>query len=247
MSNARERHVNVLEHILSDLAQDYSDVVIIGDDGETVNTQRILLSFYSKMFADILGTFTPIGSISLALPVSSGSIRILLKILSKGVANLHYGQVEEVGEAAFLLGIPLPQCEIVPVENRNDTTNDIDVDVTDDKLDTHTKTYLDINFTKDIFNEANMPENTYRFEDLSKYRAKKQVFTSTPKECKFDRTNEEFHNLKFKCPKCSKTFQLMRELHKHVNTDNCKLKRVRVSNIFKKRRRHKSQDSVFEF
>merc|ERR1719233_975530 len=224
MFHEQEKKLWKMKNILLDISEDISDIIIVTKDGETIHAQKLLLAFHSKFLSNILNSLNPSSTISLMLPVSSSSIKVLLKILIDGVSDLdHKDQVEEVLEAADLLEIPLNNFQVL--------------DGSQQESETQVTPYFEV--IDEVFDRSK-ENDVFDYKDCESFSGMSEALTSTPNE-EINTKNDDTSS-KFECPKCSETFLLLRELHKHVNSGNCKLRKLKASNIFKKRRAQKSHD-----
>ena len=224
MFHEQERKLSMMRNILHDMSENIPDIVIVTKDGENINAQKLLLAFHSKYLSSLFDSVNPSSTISLMLPVSSSSIKVLLKILSDGVSDLEQkDQAEEVLEAAQLFEIPLNNSQVL--------------DGSEEENEQQLTPYFEV--IDEVFDKAT-EKIVFHYENLESFSSMSEALTSTPNEV-IDTKNETTGE-KFECPKCGEAFLLLRELHKHVNSGYCKLRKLKASNIFKRRRAQKTHD-----
>jgi len=112
IENTTSEHATVLKYTVLGWGERQPDVYLVSKEGVKVYTQRILLSFYSKMVGEMLEENKD-DLAGLSIPASSSSLTMMLKVLVSGsVIGRNKDDLLEVGQAAEALGIVLNDRQI---------------------------------------------------------------------------------------------------------------------------------------
>ena len=122
----RVSHSHLLETALLEYSNAEPDITVSCSDGKLISTSKFLLAFYSQFLQNILQSVQSHNSISLCLPVSSGSVIYLLNILATGEAvSSDTHDLVEVNNAAKILGIPFSGWELASRSSKNNVKKEI--------------------------------------------------------------------------------------------------------------------------
>jgi len=112
IENNVTEHASMLKYTVVGWGEKQPDMYLVSKEGVKVYTQRILLSFYSKMLGEVLDDIKE-DLAGVSVPASSSSLTMMLKVLVSGsVIATNKADLLEVGQAAEALGIVLNDRQI---------------------------------------------------------------------------------------------------------------------------------------
>jgi len=107
-------HVNILKPVIENLASEPADITIVTDDGQSVDTHKLLLMLFSSYLRGILGTHVERGHVTgMSAPVEGRALRNLLKILVDGaIFGADKNELLAAAKCGKTLGIELKNLQI---------------------------------------------------------------------------------------------------------------------------------------
>jgi len=107
-------HVKLLKPLMRDILEEEPNMFIITDDGETVETHKILLSLFSRSLANILSGYPQdVGMPVISVPMKARAVRNLIRILRKGTVFAEEKKdLLQVAKIGKVLGIELQNLQI---------------------------------------------------------------------------------------------------------------------------------------
>ena len=84
IENKAVEQEHVLPGLLRGLVEEEADLLIITEDGESIFTSKILFSIFSKTLRDVFLDSRTSDMTRISLPMSSASVRNLIKLLVEG-------------------------------------------------------------------------------------------------------------------------------------------------------------------
>ena len=103
------KHDLILKETLQVWGKQEHDVYLVGTDGLSVFSQKMMLSFYSKVLRDVLQDALPKPA-AISLPATGSTIMSLVTLMVKGMVSVTKKSIEEIKELGSALGIDLGSC-----------------------------------------------------------------------------------------------------------------------------------------
>ena len=109
----QEEHRVLVTSFLRQLSSSSPDLTLLPTEGPAVSTMALPLSLHSPTLATLLTSLASREGLVLSVPATSSSLTLLLRLLSTGlVVAATREELEEVQEAAAVLGIDLRRCRM---------------------------------------------------------------------------------------------------------------------------------------
>eukprot|EP00092_Neocalanus_flemingeri_P036333 GFUD01039556.1.p1 GENE.GFUD01039556.1~~GFUD01039556.1.p1 ORF type:complete len:406 (+),score=98.92 GFUD01039556.1:19-1236(+) len=114
-------HLELLKPIMLDILEDEPDMFIVTEDGDTVETHKMLLSLYSRDLASMLSDYPQgAGVPGISLPMKTPAVRNLISFLGEGTAFAAEKQILlEVARSGKALGMDFKNLHIGGKKEKN--------------------------------------------------------------------------------------------------------------------------------
>jgi len=113
LSYDSDNHIQLVKQTVTTWTQMEPDLVMLTMEGEKVFTNRIFMSFFSKMIRKICSDISSPESLSISVPASKSSLECLMTVLLTGtVMTSSRENLVKVAETADCLGIDLTDIQI---------------------------------------------------------------------------------------------------------------------------------------
>ena len=250
-SKMKVNHKDLLENALLQYSNSDPDIVVICQDGQPLSTSKFLLAFYSPTIQNIFKSVESHISISLYLPVSSGSVINLLNILATGQAvSKDTHDLIEVNDAAKVLGIPFKGWELGSKPDKSDTNKDVENKIVEKKeemvkmLETNPAWLkVESEFFSCENEEVVTIDEKHILNTVKSKTPKRKVEKDFDSESiEDDKVKVEYEDNKNKrkkseirnsnmCNKCGRTFAKRQVLEKHIEKKVCERKMAQDDKI----------------
>jgi len=235
----QSEHFGLLKPLLENLLNEEADISIVTDDGDTIETHKILLSMFSRTLANIIKDNGYVEQ-GITVPAKSETVRNLIKMLSEGAVFIKTKEeLVSVKNCGNSLGIDFKNLEYHDNEDMEEYTANMNNECRNDLTKSKIKLDpLDSNFVfvPEIKVERNDEDFNYistdgfYTDDTNPYVIEGDIgCLSTLVQHSADVTAGTSYNSeklldKFPCSKCEKIFQFKNSLTKHVASvhDNAK-------------------------
>ena len=163
-------HIQLVKQTVTTWTQMEPDLVLLTMEGEKVFTNRIFLSFFSKMIRQICSDISSPELLTISVPASKSSLECLLPVLLTGtVLTSSRENLVMVAETADCLGIDLTDIQIgVKNEEKKNVTKKVSKKGSKKKIENENKVIKKENFdSPELGDVGEENEDTWKVQENS--------------------------------------------------------------------------------
>ena len=200
----QSEHFDLLKLVLESILSEEKDIVLVSEDGDIVETHKILLCMYSNTLAEIVDKNFVQG---ISIPLKTESIKNLIKILTEGTAIVNNkDDLANITNSGKNLGIDLTNLEIHTVDENIHAISDDEKGEkgNEDSINPDTVTELE-------------PEDTHLLSDIENIIKVQIEEKSSENNCEENPLTQK----NYKCEKCEESFSYLKRFNDHLLKGMC--------------------------
>ena len=223
-------HLDIIKPMFENVLNEEPDIFIITDDGEIVETHKILLSLFSRYLASVLNVLPPgKGVPGLSVPAKAETVRMFVKLLEQGNVvfkgkEVDFEELTACGTMFGLNNLDFKMDNYTIMENRSNTNkNELDP-VREEEWDfqteqeefTHIKTENIL-----ITEEGRTEEEPLSLKTLDQHsfpctRCGRELRSLVKLKFHLERKHGISVKIEQKCPVCENFFKSRKKLSTHM-------------------------------